>query len=358
MRIVVDIGHPAHVHFFKNFIWEMKGRGHDVLITATRKDVSLELLNDYGFNYIDMGSYGDSPVKKIMNILVMDFKMYRVVKKFKPDILMGVAPIRAAHVSKIVRKPCIAFDDNDHAKAEATLYSPFSEVVVTPFCFKKDLGKKHIKYNGYKELAYLHPDYFKPDPSILDELGLKKNDKFVILRFVSWQAIHDVGQHGFDTAAKYKLVNKLEEYARVFITTEASLPAGLDKYRTPLSPKRLHDLLYYANMFVGDCGTTAVEAGILGTPAVRYNSFVGPNDLGFFIALGQKKDELVYSFSELDQAIAKAQEIITNETMKQEWLKNRQRMLADKIDVTKFIVDFVENYPKSSKKYGNSVISE
>ena len=24
MRIVVDINHPAHVHYFKNFIWEMQ----------------------------------------------------------------------------------------------------------------------------------------------------------------------------------------------------------------------------------------------------------------------------------------------------------------------------------------------
>jgi predicted glycosyltransferase len=60
MRIVVDIGHPAHVHLFKNFVWEMQKRGHEILITASKKEVSLRLLDAYGFDYIPLGSYGSS----------------------------------------------------------------------------------------------------------------------------------------------------------------------------------------------------------------------------------------------------------------------------------------------------------
>jgi hypothetical protein len=29
MNILVDIGHPAHMHFFKNFLWDMQKKGHD-----------------------------------------------------------------------------------------------------------------------------------------------------------------------------------------------------------------------------------------------------------------------------------------------------------------------------------------
>lgn len=50
MRLLVDIGHPAHVHLFKNFMWEMERKGHEVLITATEKDIALKLLDNYGFN--------------------------------------------------------------------------------------------------------------------------------------------------------------------------------------------------------------------------------------------------------------------------------------------------------------------
>ena len=44
MRVLIDILHPAHVHFFKNFRHEMLERGHQVLVTARDKDVALSLL--------------------------------------------------------------------------------------------------------------------------------------------------------------------------------------------------------------------------------------------------------------------------------------------------------------------------
>ena len=40
-----------------------------------------------------------------------------------------------------------------------------------------------MKYNGYKELAYLHPSYFKPDQRVLKKLGVKKEDN---QRDASW----------------------------------------------------------------------------------------------------------------------------------------------------------------------------
>ena len=82
MRIVVDINHPADVHFFKNFIWEMEKRGHVILITASRKEVSYRLLDNYGFHYEKLGSYGISLAEKMINIPLLDLKMYQAVKKF------------------------------------------------------------------------------------------------------------------------------------------------------------------------------------------------------------------------------------------------------------------------------------
>ena len=207
MRIVVDINHPAHVHYFKNFIWEMEREGHEVLITASEKDVALKLLDSYGFNYIRMGSYGNSLAKKVMNVSVMDLKMYKAVKNFKPDIFVGFGSIRAAHISKLMGKRCINLEDSEHSRWENRLYTPFTDAVLTPSCFQGDLGKKHIRYNSYTELAYLHPNYFTPNPAVLDEMGLSKDDTFIILRFVSWTASHDVGQHGIRN--KIELVREL-----------------------------------------------------------------------------------------------------------------------------------------------------
>ena len=93
-------------------------------------------------------------------------------------------------------------------------------MIFTPNCFQKDFGKKHIRFNGFMELCYLHPNYFTPDPSVLDMLGVKKDDKYVILRFVSWGASHDIRQSGLTLEMKRKLATELSKHAKVFISSE------------------------------------------------------------------------------------------------------------------------------------------
>ena len=56
MKIFVDIGHPAHVHYFKNLILNLKDKGHEFLITARKKDVSQELLDNYNIPYTSRGT--------------------------------------------------------------------------------------------------------------------------------------------------------------------------------------------------------------------------------------------------------------------------------------------------------------
>lgn len=126
----------------------------------------------------------------------MDWRMYKAVKEFKPDFFVGLGSVRGAHVSKLMRKTSITFNDTEPGTYQnKILCSPFTDAILTPSCFKKDLGKKQIRYNGYHELAYLHPNYFKPNPAILDELGLSRDDKFIILRFVAWKSYLEVGKH-------------------------------------------------------------------------------------------------------------------------------------------------------------------
>ena len=348
MRIVVDIGHPAHVHLFKNFVWEMQKRGHEILITTSKKDVSIQLLDAYGFDYIHLGSYGFSIAKKVINIPIMDFRMYRAVKNFKPDIFVGLGSVRAAHVSKLMRKTSITFNDTEPGIYQhKILCAPFTDAILTPSCFKKDLGKKQIRYNGYHELAYLHPNYFKPNPAVLDEVGLSRDDTVTILRFTAWMSPLEVGKHS--TINKIALVRELEKYGQVFITSEGELMKDLDKYKIKVPPETLHDLLYYAKMLIGESQTMTTEAGVLGTPAIRCNSWVGPKDMSNFFELEQKYG-LIFNYSNPNKATEKAVELIQKQNLKEEWQKKREKLLKEKIDVTAFMVWVIENYPDSFKE--------
>ena len=346
MRVVVDINHPAHVHYFKNFIWEMQKQGHSVLVTASEKDLSYKLLDCYNIPYVKLGCYGTQIASKAYNIPLLDYRMHNAVKKFKPDIFLGFGSIRASHVSKLLRKPCIAFDDSEPSPLEHLLYVPFTDVILTPLCFTKDFGAKHLRFNGYIELSYLHKNRFQPNPYVLEEIGEKPSSKFVLMRFVSWNAMHDVGKKGFDNMAKIEAVRQLEEIMPVYISSEGDLPPELESNRIKISPEKIHDILYYAHAFVGDSQTMTTEAALLGTPAVRCNTFVGKNDMGNFEEL-ESKYGLIFNYSDPNTAICKAIELCNTPNLKQEWEKKREQILEDKIDVTAFMVWFIENYPES-----------
>jgi len=345
MKILFEVSHPAHVHFFKNAIWNLENRGHKILIVARDKDITLDLLNAYKLDYKLIGKNYSGLVNKALELIKMDYVLLKIVKTFKPDIFVGRGSPYLAHLSKLVKKPYIAFVDTEHANLVAALTLPFANVICTPSCFKKKLNqKKHVRFNGYKELAYLHPNYFKPDPSVLDDLGLSKNDRYIILRFVSWQASHDVGQYGISPAMRMEYVLKLEKYAKVFIVAEEKQKKEFEKYKLKILPEKFHSLLNYAQLYIGEGGSTATEAAILGTPSIHISSTA--KYCGNFEDL-HKNYKLIYTFSDDRQALEKAIEILEDPDSKRKWRQRRDKMLKEKIDVTAFMTDFIENFPES-----------
>ena len=340
MRILVQIGHPAHVHFFKNFMWEAQKRGHEIFISAIDKEVTLDLLRKYNFNYDVSEKKRNNFFGNVIQLVKGDLKTYKMQKQHDIDLIIGIPNEFGAHVSKITKAKSIGFTDTEHAKLSNLITFPFIDVICTPSCYKRDIGKKQIRYNGYHELAYLHPNYFTPNPEVLDELGLDKDEPFMILRFVSWNASHDVGQHGINN--KVEFVRKLEEYCKVLITSEGELDDTLENYRIRTSPEKLHDLLYYASLYVGDGATTATECAILGTPSIYVSSLVGT--MGNFIEL-ENNYGLIFNYSDPDKALDKAVNLIQKPSLKADWKQKRDQLLKDKIDVTAFMVELIENYP-------------
>jgi predicted glycosyltransferase len=341
MRIVVDINHPAHVHCFRNFIREMEDKGHEVLITATKKDVSLKLLDNLRYRYVNLGSYGDSLIQKLINLPVIDLRMYRAVKKFNPDLFIGLGSIRAAHVSYAMHKKSIIIDDTEISKEQMMLFMPFVDTVCTPTNFKLDLGKKQVRFNAYKELAYLHPDYFKPDPGVLDTLGIKKGERFILVRFITWGASHDVGHHGISDRLAF--VKELEKYGRVLISSEGELGPEFDPYRIDLPPEKFHSLLYYATLYIGEGGTTATEAALLGTHSILIDT--SARECGNFYDLRSYGLLWFTGFTSEGMYIAKT--LLHDGRLKEKGRQKLAKLLGEKIDLNKFIVWFVENYPRS-----------
>jgi uncharacterized protein len=343
MKLLVSVAHPAHVHLFKHLIWSLEKKGHDVKIIARNKEMCKILLDIYGFEYDLISNAANGLFGLGLEMASRTKKCVSIIKRSNPDIVLSMMDPSLAIASKICGKKYISLADTEHAKLVINLALPFTDVVLTPSCFKKDFGVKQIRYEGYHELAYLHPNLFQPNPNILSEIGLTEKNPYIVMRFVSWGASHDIDHKGFTLEDKINAVKAFEKYGRIFITSEATLPPELEKYRITISPEKIHDLLYYATLLYGESATMASECAVMGTHAI-FCDYAGRG----YTDEEEEKYDLVYNFrNEKTMAVDslnKATELLKNKDLRKEGKEKREKLLSDKIDVTAFMVKSVEEY--------------
>lgn len=338
MKFLVDFLHPAHVHFFRGFIREMESRGHRFLLTARDKDIALQLLDLYGFEHVVLSRQA-SGLGLGVELLTRTAKLWRLARPFDPDYLLGIMGPSIALAGRILRGEAIVFYDTEMAPITNFFAYPLAHAVVTPECYSAPVPGRHLRYPGYHELAYLHPNRFTPDPSIVERHGLRLDEPIYVVRFVSWKASHDVGEKGFSLEAKRRLVALLAERGQVRITSEEPLPDELETYRSTLPVEEIHHLLAAADLLVGESATMASEAAVLGTPAI----WVSKKGLGYIDEL-EKRYGLVYNFTHAEEtkALETVEELIARDDVREEWASRRARLLADKVDVTAWMVDLFE----------------
>ena len=152
---------------------------------------------------------------------------------------------------------------------------------------------------------------------------------------------------------KRKAIQEFSKYAKVFISSEGELPADLKEYQINIPPERMHDVLAYSALLYGESSTMASECACLRTPAIFHD-----NAGRGYTHEEEKEYGLIFNYSESldsqERSLQKGIDLLNSPLKKQKFQKKRQRMLSEKIDLTAFIVWFVENYPSSAKKIKES----
>ena len=152
--------------------------------------------------------------------------------------------------------------------------------------------------------------------------------------------------HNFDQIMCF-LGSDQNDLSELWGEVEVCLGEDLEKYRITVSPEKIHDLLYFAALYMGEGATMAAEAAILGTPSI-YASTI--QRLGYINMLRDHYG-LVYNYADAQAAIGKAKDLLDKPNTKEEWRKKREALLEDTGDVTKWMVDFIETYPESFSRY-------
>jgi len=343
MNIVIDIIHPAHVHFFRHAISELQKRGHNVAVTARQKDVTIELLQNLGIPFTVLSKVGKGRVGLAWELITRDIRLWKFCRRFKPDVLTGISGMFVAHVGTLLRKPSIVWDDSEHQKLAHTITWPFATEIHNPDSYYTPPGKKQHFYPGCHDLAYLHPNRFTPSAEIVKELGINPDQRYCIIRFVSWGAHHDVGQHGFAENKKLHFINAITEYARPYITSEGVLPPELAEYQLRIPVHQFHHVLAFASLCVTEGATVASEAAVLGTPAVYVNTLKA-GCIDMFAEYG-----LLKQTTDTQQALDLSLAYLKDEQTKEKCQAARRKFLADKIDVTDYIVKTIEHAADVSK---------
>ena len=337
MNIVITIQHPAHVHFFKHVIRLLQQEGHRVDVFARVKDLVPYLLDAYGIDYEILAGNPGSPREIPITQLRFTHGLLSACRRISPDVMMAIGAPAVAHVSTLCGATSLLFTDTEHARFQLRISVPFADRVYTTESFETDLGDHQIRYPGLHELAYLHPNWFDPVDDIRSRYGIDPDRQLAVVRQISWEAVHDVGHSGFDRLER--LVAELEkDGVQVLITSEGELPSHLEPYQVTVPPEEIHDLLYHADVLIGESGTMTLESAVLGTPAVFVASFSAgvltelESDYGL-VCVPDSEDRTTGAVGCAKRLLRKDQSI---------WERRRQRLLDDKIDTTAFIRDEVQ----------------
>lgn len=343
--------HPSKFHVFRNTINHLKKAGHKVDIIITSKDVLEDLIKSEGWEYSNIFPEGRK-MKRLPTYLSAVINTFRTIWRLE-RFLWGksydlfITDDLLVLNGKWRKTPSILFQDDDvTAVPESKFLHRFSTHIMTQFV--SDMGKynfKKIPFHGYKELGSLHPAVFKPNKSVVTSFN-PSMEKYFLIRLVSLKATHDIGKSGLNNKDVHRLIDNLEQYGKVFITAERTLSDDLEKYRIKIQVDEIAHALYYADLLIADSQTMSAEAGVLGTPYIRFNDFVGrisyleelenKYKLGFGIKTHNK--ELLFT---------KTEELLNTANLKAEWLKKKDFMLSEKINMTTFMTWVFEEYPKS-----------
>ncbi len=345
MNILFHLGHPAHFHLFKNVIKQLHENGHETTIVIKKKDVLEDLLIHSGFSYVNILPFGrkDNRLSIAVGQLKQNYQLFKICRKKKPNVLVGTS-VAISHVGKLLGIPSINLneDDAEAVPLYAKLAYPWATKIISPnVCSVGKWHSKKVGYEGYHELAYLHPDNFLPNNEIAYKY-IKAGRPLTLIRFAKLGAHHDTGARGISDELALIIIDYLKEKSDVIISSERKLGRELEPFRRNVAPQEMHHLMAKTSLFIGDSQTMAAESGVLGVPFIRVNDFVGK--IGYLNEL-EEKYKLGVGIRPSDQKRL-IEEILkidfSNENQKKQ-LKKKQQMLKEKINLSDFIYNYLIN---------------
>lgn len=283
LKVWIDLLTPKQVLFFGRLIEKLEKRGCEVLKTTRRYREVNEVLELKGVNALCVGRHGGSTLEgKLTASLARTLKLANMLKRWKADLAISFSSPEASRVAFGLGIPHYCFNDSPHAEAVARLTIPLSTKLFTPRAVPLRkwvrLGIKReaiTQYDAVDPAAWLLG--FKPNPQVLNELGLTRKRLIIVARVEETFAAYLLGRVGTVRTIILPVIQEItakhQDAQLVVIPRYTEQRRALKRALRGKAIVTNHaidaaSLLSYADLFIGAGGTMTWEASLLGVPTV------------------------------------------------------------------------------------------
>ncbi len=284
MKIWIDLDNTPHVPFFKPIIRELEKRGHEVVLTARDAFQVCELAERMGLECKPVGRhYGKNKFMKVLGLGLRSAQLLPFLLRERPALGLSHGSRAQLLLSNLLGVPTVMIMDYEHAQTPLLL-RPRWEIVPDVMLNERLHCKSPARiraYNGIKEDVYA-PE-FRPDPALLNELGLNGREIIVTVR----PPANEAHYHNPESELLFKeFMNRLNQTPNTRAVLlprnrhqEAQIRAAAPEWfenAKIVIPKRAVDglnLLWHSDLVVSGGGTMNREAAALGIPV--YSIFRG-----------------------------------------------------------------------------------
>lgn len=335
--VVIDIIHFPHVNFYKHAIKSLTEKNIDVhvILRPRGRLISIFQKECPDVRYVIIGEYKKTIVSKLFGIIERDIAFLNHLRKIDFEVGTGISSDSLAHTTHFFKKPYINFgDDIEYKLGYYYLVHPFSTRDVMPKCVPA-YGKNFLKYPGFKELAYLHPNYFKPNKEALKPYDLNPYE-YVFIREASNASLN---YRKMEMGNLSKILDFLKENdLKIILSIEDKSLVNLFKDHCIILEEPvedIHSLLSYANFTISSGDSIARESCLVGTPAI----YTGGRDMAINNEL--IKRSCMFKVEDEDSIRNAMDYMINNDIKKEVEVKIKYALEHEWVDTTQVILDIL-----------------
>jgi len=282
-KVWIDIDNSPHVPFFLPIIEELEKQGVELVLTARNIYQVCELLDFFKLPCKVIGKhYGSNKFLKVFGTCLRVLQLAPTALRNRPDVAISHGSRAQLMICKLLGIPTIMMHDYEHSTKTGFLEPDWflmPDVIPTGAMARKT--DRVMRYPGLKEDVYV--PRFRPDPSILTQLGIAQDELVVTLRPPATEAHYHNPESEILFAETLRLLASHPKVRAVTLPRNARQGQQLradwshliasGQMLMPDTPLDGLNLIWFSDLVVSGGGTMNREAAALGVPV--YSIFRG-----------------------------------------------------------------------------------